>query len=82
MQPDMIPFDATRSSFVLVIFLMIALVFTVRIISRYAILYWPLLEEIIALRLKKKKLRHDVDSPSEEESPELHIPTEPWYNGA
>jgi hypothetical protein len=64
MQPGAIPFDSTPKSFALAIFILIVMVYTIRLIGRHAQPRWPLLQNPISLWLKRKKLDEDIDKVS------------------
>jgi len=61
MQPGAIPFDLTPRSFALAVFILIAIVYAIRFISRHVQPRWPLQQNPIALWLKTKKVDEDVD---------------------
>lgn len=82
MQPEVLSFDATGEAFALTVLLMMGLVFVIRTASLLGIWHWPKLGNIVASWFKTKRLSHGVASSSEKESPEVHIPTEPWYTVA
>jgi hypothetical protein len=63
MQPEAIPFDTTRQSFALVIFLMIGIVFVIRLVIRFT----PAFQERIALWIKTRKLGEKMDESSARE---------------
>jgi hypothetical protein len=60
-----IPFDLTTRFFALAVFILIAMVYAIRLIGRHAQPRWPLLQNLIALWLKRKKVDEDVDKFSE-----------------
>jgi len=64
MQPGAIPFDLTPRSFALAVVILIAIVYTIRVISRHVQPRWPLQQNPIALWLKTKKVDEDVDKTS------------------
>jgi hypothetical protein len=65
MQPGIIPFDLTPRSFTFAVFILIAMVYAIRLIGRYAQPYLPLLPNPIALWLKSKKVDEDIHKFSE-----------------
>lgn len=60
MQPGAIPFDLTPKSFALAIFILIAIVYAIRLLGKHAQPHWPLLRDRIAVRLKKTGRDRDV----------------------
>jgi hypothetical protein len=65
MQPEAIPFDLTPRAFALSIFGLIAMVYTIRFIGRHIQPCWPLLQNSIALWLKRMKVDEGIDEYSE-----------------
>jgi hypothetical protein len=66
MQPGAMPFDLTPRSFALSVFLLILVVYAIRLIGRHVQLSWPSLQNPIALWPKRGKV--DVDEFSGDES--------------
>jgi hypothetical protein len=64
MQPGAIPFDLTPRSFALAVFILIAIVYAIRFISRHVQPRWPLQQNPTGLWLKTKKVDEDVDKTS------------------
>jgi hypothetical protein len=60
MQPGAIPFDLTPRSFALSVFILILMVYAIRLLGRHVQLSWPLLQSSIALWLKRKEVGEDI----------------------
>src|SRR5947209_3533177 len=67
MQQEAIPFHLNRRSFALAVFILIAMVYAIRLVIRHGLLYWPSLRRTIALWLRTTQLGRKVDQPSESE---------------
>jgi hypothetical protein len=61
MQPGAIPFDLTPRSFAFAVFILIVIVYAIRLIGRHTQPRWPLQQNPLALWLKRKKVDEDVD---------------------
>jgi hypothetical protein len=61
MQPGAIPFDLTPRSFALSVFILILMVYAIRLIGRHAPLFWPSLQNPIAFWPKRKKAGEEID---------------------
>lgn len=59
MQPEVIPFDATRQSFAFVIFLMMGIIFVIRVLLRYT----PTAREKVVVWIEGRKLNRRADEP-------------------
>jgi hypothetical protein len=56
MQPGAIPFDLTPRSFALAVFILIVMVYAIRLVGRHVQPRWPLLQNPITWWLKKEKI--------------------------
>jgi hypothetical protein len=70
MQPGAIPFDLTPRSFALSVFILILIVYAIRLIGRHVQLSWPSLHNPIYLWPKRKEVGEDISK-----FPELSLPT-------
>jgi hypothetical protein len=65
MQPGAIPFDLTPRSFAISVFLLILMVYAIRLIVSHVQLSWPSLHIPIAWWPKRKKVAQNIDMFSE-----------------
>jgi hypothetical protein len=70
MQPGAIPFDLTPRSFAISVFILILMVYAIRLISRHVQLSWPSLQNPITLWPKRKEVNEDISK-----FPEPSLPT-------
>jgi hypothetical protein len=56
MQPGAIPFDLTPRSFALAVFILVAMVYAIRLVGRHAQPRWLLLQNPITWWLKREKI--------------------------
>jgi hypothetical protein len=63
MPQEVIPFDPSPRSFMLVVFVLIVVVYVIRVVRRHALWCLPALQRRITLRIKKDRLGESVDEP-------------------